>query len=339
MKPVSERHVDELLKLGSILILDKTLWSASYLHDLICRKPANVSTTIGNKTLPTELWLQILSWFQVRPRSHDYMPGYVVGIGSVQNSSSRQEPALICNRLKEWRKCGQLRNSWIVNVYEEYLNNPSYIPTEDEILNVPFRYEEEENFSGSEIMDKAECPFEVTKTAEDSAILIPISHLKFETKFLFRLIKVPDMISFLENGDCHLCRGNRWRDYCCPNGTEELEYHCSTVMGHMWCMHDLLCPLCMGSHNADMSIELSCDKDEEPELTGKEFAEWEEERLAELGYEFDADTSIELSNDKDEESELTDKEFAEWEEERLAELDCEFEGDDEYSAVGNSITD
>ncbi|KAM0344458.1 hypothetical protein ACHAPU_007430 [Fusarium lateritium] len=197
MKPVSKRHVSQLLELGSILILDETLWSVSYINHLICRNPANVSTKIGHKTLPTELWLQILSWAQLRLRSHQFTLIYAVGTGLVQDGAGREELALICNEVKEWRACGELRNGAIIDVYQKYLWNPSYVPTTQdrgEILAHYRRYGEHV----IKIEDIAECPFKVTKTAEDDAISIPISHLGFETRFLFRSIKVPDMISFLE---------------------------------------------------------------------------------------------------------------------------------------------
>ncbi|KAF5001514.1 hypothetical protein FGRMN_985 [Fusarium graminum] len=285
MKPVNKRHVKQLLRLGSILILDETLWSASYLNDLICRNPANVSTKLGNKTLPTELWFEILSWVKVRSRSHEYTPIYAVGTGSVQDSAGREQLALICNEVKEWRACGQLMSGTVIDVYEKYLNEPSYIPTEREVEEVPYYYDwSTRSLSPNMIKDNAECPFVVTNNAEDNAMRIPISHLKFEIKFLFRSIEVQDMISFLEGGDCHLCDGSRWVDYYHRSNKEELETYCGTVACHTRCQHDVFCPLCMGRHNADQSIELSCDRHGEPELTDEEFDEWADERLRELGY-------------------------------------------------------
>ncbi|KAF5592107.1 hypothetical protein FPCIR_5798 [Fusarium pseudocircinatum] len=64
MLPVESKDLELLVKHNSILILDIDCWGASYLRNVLAYGSANITTKQGNKTLPSELWLDILDWVE-----------------------------------------------------------------------------------------------------------------------------------------------------------------------------------------------------------------------------------------------------------------------------------
>ncbi|KAF5711075.1 hypothetical protein FMUND_9225 [Fusarium mundagurra] len=288
MLPVESEDLERLVKLNSILILDIDCWGASYLRNILAHGSAHITTKQGNKTLPPELWLDILDQVEYYIDEDTYKPVYGVAITSGStNGGSGTESALVCNVLEEWKKCGDLTDGNRINAYNRCLRNPSYKldPEKDWIAKDEKYY------------------FTITKTVQENSYSIPVSHLRFKGDFLFRKIRVPDLIARFEDGECSLCGGDRYLDSARPTRREEALMFCNETEFHRQCYwHGVVCPLCIGGEYADAYLEIlksSCrnygyddddDDDEEEEETEEERIEkdttrnWIRERYRELGY-------------------------------------------------------
>ncbi|RKK79770.1 hypothetical protein BFJ71_g16116 [Fusarium oxysporum] len=60
MKSMKTQDLDSLVKLKSILVFSVDCWGASYLRNILTHGSTHITTKQGNKTLPTELWIDIL---------------------------------------------------------------------------------------------------------------------------------------------------------------------------------------------------------------------------------------------------------------------------------------
>ncbi|KAF9769891.1 hypothetical protein IL306_012617 [Fusarium sp. DS 682] len=281
MKPVESKDVEDLVNLNSILILDVDCWVASYLRNVVARSPTHITTKQGNKTLPAELWLDILERVEFYIDENTYKPVYPIEMTPRAANGSGTEPTMICNVLKDWKSCGKLKFGSKVVVYEKCLRDPSYKmdPEKDDVD------------------DEVEPYFSITKTIQDDALSIPMSHLSFDAGFLFRKIEISDMIAQFEDGDCWLCRGDRDCDIVLDWIREDTSFFCVSVLGHRECNHGVVCPLCIGEEYADEDLEVNCksggyywDNDEEEEdteeekMAKKEFQKRLRQRYRELGY-------------------------------------------------------
>lgn len=288
MLPVESKDLERLVKLNSILILDVDCWGASYLRNMLAHGSANITTKQGNKTLPPELWLDIIELVEYYIDENTYKPVYGVAItpGSPNGSPNGNgtESSLVCNVLEEWTKCGDLTDGNMINAYDRCLHKPYY------------KLDPEKDW-----IDKGEkYYFVITETVQEDSYSIPVSHLRFKGDFLFRKIGVPDMIARCEDGECSLCGGDRYLDSARPTNREEALMFCNETEFHRQCYwHGVVCPLCIGGEYADAYLEIlksrcrNCDyddDDEEEEETEEERAEknrtrnWIRERYQELGY-------------------------------------------------------
>ncbi|EWY95213.1 hypothetical protein FOYG_04323 [Fusarium oxysporum NRRL 32931] len=221
MKPMKTQDLDSLAKLKSILVFIQ-----------------------GNKTLPTELWIDILDLAELYVYKNTYKLVYGIEIILKSTNGNRTEPTLICNVPEEWKECEELTNGDLVNVYEKCLKDPA-----------------------------------ITKTARGNAYSIPVSHLRFQGYFLFHNIEVPDIIARLENGNCSLCLGDQFLDIYLYNTRENANFFCGAVLSQGNCGHDDICPLCLGAEYANKYLDVmngkcedrwSDDEEEEEEDTQEE---------------------------------------------------------------------
>lgn len=283
MKPMKTQDLDSLVKLKSILVFSVDCWSASYLRNVLTHGSTHITTKQGNKTLPTELWIDILDLAELYVYKNTYKLVYGIDISLKSTNGDRTEPTLICNALEEWKECGELTNGDLVNVYEKCLTDPAY-----EIDPEKNRVEED-----------MEPFFRITETARENAYSIPVSHPCFQGYFLFHNIEVPDIIARLENGNCSLCLGDQSLDIYLYNTRENASLFCGAVLSQDNCGHDAICPLCLGAEYANEYLDVmygkcedrwSDDEEEEEEDTQEEkmakarFRKRLRERYGELGY-------------------------------------------------------
>ncbi|KAL9570337.1 hypothetical protein ACKAV7_005543 [Fusarium commune] len=283
MKPVKTQDVESLVELNSILILNVDRWGASYLRNILAHGSPHITTEQGNKTLPTELWLDILDLAELYVDKNTYKLIYGIEISLKSTNGNRTEPTLICNVLEEWKECGELTNGDLVNVYEKCLKDPAY----------------EINPENDRVEENLEPFFTITKAAREDAFTIPVSHLRFQGDFLFHDIEVPDMIARLENGMCSLCINSCSVDIYLYDSRENASFFCGAVLSHGNCCHDAICPLCLGADYAYEYLDVmygkcedrwSDDEEEEEEDTEEEkmakerFRKRLRERYRELGY-------------------------------------------------------
>ncbi|KAH7179299.1 uncharacterized protein B0J16DRAFT_402694 [Fusarium flagelliforme] len=268
MIPVKEEDLNDLVKEHTMLILDLTRQTTDYINNIICRSPTHIASKEGNKTLPAELWLEILSLAELNITKHKYSLVYPVEVSSIQTRGDKPENALVCNIVERWRKFGKLKSGTDREYYEGYLTSPLHIP-------IPDRYDE-----------PPKNPFKISKTVTpDKAIRIPVSQLDLEMPILYRDFDTVDVISKLEDGNCGICEGDRLMlttddDLIyCMTSLERFEYDRCTWM---------LCPLCIGSGWASecaRQTNLREDEDEdEDRMSNDEWNVWKNDRLRELGY-------------------------------------------------------
>ncbi|KAF4967941.1 hypothetical protein FSARC_4594 [Fusarium sarcochroum] len=186
MRPVKISDIKPMLDRGPVLILDRNRFVISFLQQAIRRSPKHVSTKTGDKSLPTEIWLQI---FQELETMVHHNPVYPVKIRPMETAKGKTEPALICNVLSEWPAYGQIEDETMLRVYEHCL---------DQLFNNPDVHRQRH-------------PFKVSETVRKWKFSIPISLLKSRNNFLFNEVKAPDMIAWVEDGECLLCNGRRGR--------------------------------------------------------------------------------------------------------------------------------
>jgi hypothetical protein len=126
MKAAECNALESLVRLNSILIFNIDCWGASYLRNILSHGPEYITAKQSNKTLPTELWLEILNLAEIRINKDTYKLVYGIEITEKSTNGSTIQPTLICNVLEEWKECGELEGGDHVEVYEKCLKDPSY---------------------------------------------------------------------------------------------------------------------------------------------------------------------------------------------------------------------
>ncbi|SCV45759.1 uncharacterized protein FFB14_08843 [Fusarium fujikuroi] len=284
MKPVESKDLESLMQLNSILIFSIDCWGASYLRNILSHGPKHITTKQGNKTLPTELWLEILGLTEICISEITYKLVYGIEITHKSTNGSRIEPILICNVLEERKECGKLRGGDHVEAYKKCPKDPSY----------------EINPEKDRVEEDMEPFFRITKTVQENAYWIPVSHLRLQGDFLFQNIEVPDIIARLEDGYCRLCMGDRSLDIYMSDTREEASFFCGAVVSHENCGHDAICPLCLGEEYAyeylhvmykkceerysDEEVEEEEEDTEEEKVVKARFRKRLHKRYQELGY-------------------------------------------------------
>ncbi|KAJ4135034.1 hypothetical protein NW768_004645, partial [Fusarium equiseti] len=127
-------------------------------------------------------------------------------------------------------------------------------------------------------------PFKIsTAVLPGKSVTIPISHLDFESPFLYRKLEVPDVITWIHYGDCELCGGEN-REFCAGcNGKRILNNFTYVGRSSGDCGIRMLCPLCIGVEYAVKSISYDPDYESDEEEQ-RAYYKWVWNRKRELSY-------------------------------------------------------
>ncbi|KAM5377527.1 hypothetical protein ACJZ2D_004896 [Fusarium nematophilum] len=265
MKPVTLSRLDSLFEHKPVLLLDIARLSINLINSSVNRSPGSISSKPGNKQLPLEIWLMILAFAAEKPK--------LVRFNLVQPQSlehSNGASTLVCARIPGWDACGMLEGLESVWNYEYYLQRP----------NGSHNFDFEKN--------KGTRPFDLpTANNGDVATIfrIPTAVLERDSQMLFVRITVPDIIAWVERGECDLCGGSRRFCAGCRDGSKIAEEWTSwTNAGD--CGVRILCPLCIGVEFANESIGRQREldwSDAADAAEEDEYIEWKNTRLRELG--------------------------------------------------------
>ncbi|CAG7559908.1 unnamed protein product [Fusarium equiseti] len=280
MLPVKEKHLEDLLDCHSILLLDLTYWSTSHIRSIVQRDPTHIATKKGNKTLPMELWLDILDEADEDEDEHEYCLVYPIQMSSVQINGEEPEPALVCNIVEQRAHFGRIKNGVELECYETWLDRPLTEYEEEEDDNEEDDYDEDD----FETYKVPKNPFTISTTVlPGKSVTIPISDLNFESPFLYRKLGVPDVISWIHHGDCKLC-GSRDRHFCAGCGGCRVLNKFDYGDRHGGdCALRMLCPLCIGVEYAQRSFVYD-PYDDTDEAKSRSYIKWFSDRKRELGY-------------------------------------------------------
>ncbi|KAJ3460716.1 hypothetical protein MRS44_011583 [Fusarium solani] len=179
MKPADPTKLNQLLQRKSILMLDAIGLTVNFIDTIVRQSPGLITTKKGKKTLPLELWLEILEW------TREWSWHLLVQPQGLEDGSTN---TLICAKIPEWNPCGRLQDNSDLEVYEYYLNQPGDGPNDDRPFTLP------------QTLDK------------DSTWKIPVTALGQEDMILCGDLRVPDVIARVENGECGICLGYARKD-------------------------------------------------------------------------------------------------------------------------------
>lgn len=252
MRPINDSELDELIQRKPILMLDIDRLTINFIDNIVRQSPARIRTKQGNKTLPLEIWLEILEWAKLWSLHALVQP---------QGLEDGSTNTLICAAIPEWNACGQLEYGWEVENYEYYLDQPGDGPDDDR-------------------------PFPLPQTLEKvSTYKVPITALNQDDRMLCGDLTVPDVIAWAEDGECCLCGEGRYICAGCGSGPKITEdFSLNWVSGN--CYYKLLCPLCIGVDDTREGL-WQTDSDNEGEegfFTEEEYSNWITSRFKELGY-------------------------------------------------------
>ncbi|KAG8667491.1 hypothetical protein FPOAC2_12656 [Fusarium poae] len=324
MYPVKSEDLETLVEQNTILFLDMNSWPAGYVRRVIERSPSYITTKDGNKTLPAELWYMILSFLEehqywpvypvkmssVQLDHENREPAFICNIvtdwrrfGSVENPNDLHDYE---NYLMD--PIGIDYYDFLKQVFDQpYKDRGSNQESSDEHEHEGEEEEEEkeedkieeeyEDEIEEEYEDESESededgymiisPFiDMSKTVlPDQSFTIPVSDLDSEQPFLYWGVRAPEMISWLEEGKCELCRGAR--EFCvgCLDGRDVLERFTGLDAARLGgdCGTIMLCPLCIGEDYAKNSVYATSDR-ANGNMSVEEFAESCNQRMKELGY-------------------------------------------------------
>lgn len=254
MKHIGIKSLTLLVEKKPILLLNKTALGLSFVDVLIHRSADSIATQ-KDKRLPLEIWLMVLD-FAVCDKDADkfclVQPQFIIDNGRF----------LLCKRVwqKRGKLCGRLEDRESVIDYEFCLQWPRKQRPED-------------------------LPFDIPATNDDKhTVKVEIATLKSSksTRPLFSAITVPDIISWLEYGDCLLCNAVR---VICP-GCSGGRYEEFIFDEHLGCGMNIPCPLCMGIDFTEEYLDECRSEhgdDGENREADEEFDKWYQGRFVELG--------------------------------------------------------
>jgi len=285
MRPVKEEHLEILLERNSILLLDRTAWTIPYIRSIVQRNPTHFATKKRNKTLTTELWLNILDEAEFDKNEHKYSLVYPVEMSSVQINGKEPEPALVCNIVEHRAHFGRIKNGVELECYETWLDTPlTECEGEDDNNEEDDDDEDDCDEDDFETYKVPKNPFTIsTAVLPGKSVTIPISDLNLESPFLYRKLAAPDVISWIHYGDCKLC-GNKERHFCAGCGGCRVLNKFDYGDRHGGdCGLRMLCPLCIGVKYAQKSFVYD-PYDDSDEETSRSYIKWFSDRKKELGY-------------------------------------------------------
>lgn len=193
MKPVtSETDLTTLFENGSILMMKSHPEGIRFITQVLA-STSRTMTSKGGISLPNELWNRIIPL-----AASDTQPVFCfVQITSINGD------LLTCREICDggWPFCGELASADEIELFERLLAKPNATTTSTSELKIP------------PIKPKWKSPnrFEVR-------ISPPEDELR-DKEVLFHDITVPDVIAFMENGDCGFCRNVCQKFFYCPGCT------------------------------------------------------------------------------------------------------------------------
>jgi hypothetical protein len=215
MKPVtSKTSLSKLLDNASILMLKSHHEGICYMTQLLASPSSSITTKAGI-SLPNELLNKIISLV-----ASDTDPSFcLVQITSIKGK------LLKCRRISDegWPFCGELGSASDIELFEEFLDNPNTAPASQ--LGIP--------------------PIKPSqnKRNEFELYITPLDNNLRASAVLFHDIKVPDVIAFMEDGECGFCRERNQKFFFCPGCTGGWAQQYDMFMG---CGVDLVSPVCIG---------------------------------------------------------------------------------------------
>ncbi|KAJ3530009.1 hypothetical protein NM208_g4336 [Fusarium decemcellulare] len=260
MHPVDVTGLKKLITAGTVLILDKTRLTISYVNHKVRRCPRNITSKQGNTSLPLELWLHILDWAEFDVNSHQYA---LVQARCIE--AGETGPTIVCRHVHTWDPCRNIESGCDVPEYELYLEEPE----------------------GQHIDLALKNPLVLLNPNGNNPVTkVPLKALQPGHAILYSKVEVPDIIAWLENGWCGLCFCRRI-DTGHPAGMEICEMW-STQAGSRWSDYpsSMDCPLCIGFDYCEQSLiqENSGQYLPVEMMPEEEYCEWRSRRFRELGY-------------------------------------------------------
>ncbi|KAJ4264462.1 hypothetical protein NW762_005662 [Fusarium torreyae] len=253
MIPVVAGEADQLVEWKPLLLLNKSLLGSAFVRSIIIRSPSNITSKSG-KRFPLELWLDILDFVTTRSQPDQYtlvQPNYI-------KTNYNGVKDLVCRKIRRWEAFGYLKDNDHFVAAEFFLAKPDTpLPGYDN----PFGTPETRQYG----------PY----------VTIPIDMLSHGTKFLWVKLTVPDVIKYLEDGDCRICRGGHTigRGFCGPGiAGRFLSLEVQTTGGKPL---NMICPLCVGPVHALDSLYIQAGK---RALVSERYRAWEMQRLQQLGF-------------------------------------------------------
>lgn len=279
MRPLQFKDIKKQELTDALHLLDISHFGEHFLSALIARSCSNVRSKSGDRTFPLEIWTMIIDELKADPPRDHYCyvraspmplppanaatdlasptttaPAAVNAPGD-ENKKEDNTPRLIrCEQYvfspAEWQ-AGEIGSAYHRDAFDEWLQNPD---TADPKAGAEFEEDGyEQNFSlarmpelkklseiaedGDQHGDKEGNVFYISiAPGEAGKLIIPCLMVDVESI---------DVISFMEDGRCFFCGGNRW---ICPGCTGGKSERFDVFMG---CGVSLACPLCMGQDVAD----------------------------------------------------------------------------------------
>ncbi|KAH7320764.1 hypothetical protein B0I35DRAFT_427708 [Stachybotrys elegans] len=259
MRPLPASRVDTILERKSILIFDRGPLYLDYMKTLV---PNNVASKQRSFKLPLELWLKIFKFAAEDKRFNAYR---LVHPQSIERSSDGST-ALLCAEITDWTACGQLDHPTRVRKYEAYLSDPYISYTWGDT-------DEERDRLGKWV------PCTLPRPG-DPVYRIPCTDL--ENNVLFESLTVPDVIARVERGYCHSCGGGSLQARYAGSSRGFQEKWFGKVEED--CGISIPCPVCLGVAFSERSMRWQRRLFYHGDSEGKQFDDWQDERLRELGY-------------------------------------------------------
>ncbi|KAL8655147.1 MAG: hypothetical protein Q9210_001057 [Variospora velana] len=209
----------DLLAKKPILLLDTSILP---LRSFVRYVAANAFVGGAAGKLPTEIWLKIIE--HAKPEEPQHVAVQPTGI----------VPS----------KCGSMLHCRAIDLNLGTFDDRAQVEAAERWLQSPRTYDQEQRGSEEEIIFKAKdtnntyAIFFPGVVPASSGASVPASLSVQDC--VFTAITVPDVISWLQDGRCWVCRGDR---DICPGCTGGKAQEFDAFMG---CGETLACPLCMG---------------------------------------------------------------------------------------------
>ncbi|KAK5659801.1 hypothetical protein OQA88_1013 [Cercophora sp. LCS_1] len=293
MKPVTIKEGTAAFLKDKLLFLSASFPVVQFLDRLIARDGPGSIRSKGGLAFPTEIWTMILEAVEELAKKK---PEFILVKAYIAPESTPKKPALICTRHEFTLNqpngerhlfAGKLSNSSSMRVLKEYLDNAtpqnrgrinaSSASTCKEIRRLSITYNPSRDGRPHVWHDSTVHIPKLRKfTGRENTWLITPPTTDQQPQHLYYDIDVPDVIRWIDGGNCSLCMGSRHPCFCplCQEKHDLFEMQLGT---RGWGQDtSTVCPMCV-------SWTLSRNLRERPEMFDR-LAERAGKRLAELGY-------------------------------------------------------